>query len=340
MKQALAAALVILLTTVSSTFAQDLPLVADLESCELTSGSEIEDCFVTYRLFGTLNAEKSNAILVPTWFGGKSEHWIPNLGADAFIDTTRYFTIIVDALGNGASSSPSNSESQAGELFPKISIGDMVSSQYRLVTDHLGLNELHAVVGISMGGMQAFEWGVALPDYAKKVVPIVGSPRLGAYDLFLWKAMLESIEQNRDRPDANEAIGSDFAGLFLLAGSTPAQINKIDPGKVDSTWEATKQAAAAIQVDDFASQIQAMIDHDVSRHHDGDMELAAKATTAKMLVIYSPDDHVVTYFPAESFAQMLGAKIVSIPSECGHSVTSCEKESIGEEVRTFLDSGN
>lgn len=151
--------------------------------------------------------------------------------------------------------------------------------------------------------------------------------------------MLESIEQNHDRPDAKEAIASDFAGLFLLAGSTPAQINRIEPGDVDSTWEATKQAAAAIQFDDFASQLKAMIDHDVSRHHDGDMELAARSTTADMLIIYSPDDHVVTYFPAESFAQTIEAKIVSIPSECGHGVTGCEKASIGREIRTFLDSG-
>lgn len=148
--------------------------------------------------------------------------------------------------------------------------------------------------------------------------------------------MLSSIAENQDRPDADAAIASDFAPLLLLIGSTPRRINNIDPGTVDSTLEATRQTLAAIQFDDFASQLEAMISHDVSRHHGYDMTRTAESMRANMLVVFSRDDHVVTHFPAESFAKTAGAKILSVPSECGHGVTGCELTNIGKKIRFFL----
>jgi homoserine O-acetyltransferase/O-succinyltransferase len=124
---------------------------AHLGACKLASGQQIDQCRLGYRTWGTLNAQRSNAILVSTWFTGHSSELGDLVGADAVIDPAKYFLIAVDALGNGLSSSPSNSTTQHGPAFPAFTTRDMVSAEYRLVTETLHLTRLHAVMGISMG---------------------------------------------------------------------------------------------------------------------------------------------------------------------------------------------
>lgn len=322
------------------TQAQDPPKRADLGTCPLSSGSVVEDCFVTYRVYGKLDDKRDNAVLAPTWFGGRSDRWMSYIGTEAFVDTTEYFLIVADAFGNGSSSSPSNSATQPGADFPEVSIGDMVESHHRLLTEHLGISKLHAVVGISMGGMQAFEWSVAYPDFAERIVPVVGSPRLGAYDLYLWKTVLRSIERNHDLPGSQELIAAEVAPLFLLVGSTPRHVDETDPSAADSVLTATVHQTAATNFDNLAVQLKAMISHDISRHTDSDMAKAAASVNAKMLIVYSPDDHVVTPYPAEAFSRMVGAQTLSVPSECGHGVTECEKKRIGRVIQAFLRSAD
>ncbi|MFT5573667.1 MAG: homoserine O-acetyltransferase [Cryomorphaceae bacterium] len=83
---------------------------ANFEECSLSSGELIKPCKIGYRTFGTLNTDKSNAVLVPTWFTGNSADRA-YLASPAYFDPETYFIVIVDALANGVSSSPSNSMS-------------------------------------------------------------------------------------------------------------------------------------------------------------------------------------------------------------------------------------
>ncbi len=143
--------------------AQGAQQFAALGDLKLQGGGVIQDFRLGYRTLGRLNAEKSNAILWPSWLGGKSADLLQFLGPGKVVDTTNFFVILVDAIGNGVSSSPSNNSKQRLMKFPVFTIRDMVEAEHRLLTEVLHISHLRAVMGISMGGMQTFEWAVAYP---------------------------------------------------------------------------------------------------------------------------------------------------------------------------------
>jgi homoserine acetyltransferase len=126
---------------------QQLAHIGDLR---LESGNMIRDCVMGYRTLGRLNKNNSNAVLFPTAFGWRSAELVSRVGPGKLIDADRYFVIVVDSLGDGISSSPSNSESQRGPDFPEFSIRDMVSAEQQLVVGTLHLQHVRAGMGFSM----------------------------------------------------------------------------------------------------------------------------------------------------------------------------------------------
>jgi homoserine acetyltransferase len=150
---------------------------AELGDLKLQCGGVIHDFRLGYRTLGKLNAEKSNAVIWPTWLGGKSEDILQFVGPGKVVDNGKYFVVLVDAIGNGVSTSPSNSELQPRMKFPQFTIRDMVEAERRLAMEVLHLSHLRAVMGVSMGGMQTFEWAVAYPDFTDLAIAMAGSPQ-------------------------------------------------------------------------------------------------------------------------------------------------------------------
>jgi homoserine O-acetyltransferase/O-succinyltransferase len=313
---------------------------AELGACHLVSGQQIQHCRLGYRTWGTLNADKSNAILWPTWFSGQSKDIAGNVGPDKMVDPAKWYLIAVDALGDGVSSSPSNSTAQHGPAFPAFNTRDMVNAEYRLATETLGLKHVHAVMGVSMGGMQTFEWMVDYPDFMDMAIPIVGSTKLTGYDLLLWTVEEDALKDDpawkNGRYTQKPPMG-EVQSIHQMNLTTPTHYAREFPPEKFAAADAEYMSKGILPFDanDWLAQLEAMIHHDVA--HGGSLDDAAKKVKAKVLVISAAQDHMVNPGPALAFAKLIGAQTLVLESDCGHLSPGCEADKVNPAVRNFLD---
>ncbi len=312
---------------------------AQLGDFRVESGEVIRDCRIGYRTFGKLNDERSNAILFTTWASGTTEQLQSNIGPTKLVDDSKYFVIAIDALSNGVSSSPSNSRLQPRMRFPKLTIRDMVNAQREVLTRIFHLNHVQAVIGISMGGMQTFQWMVSFPDFMDKAIPIVGSPQLAPYDLILWQAQVDAIMNDRGWNNGNysrnpaRAADAEFGALVL---TTPDNYNThMTRRQVFEELEKEKKQPG-FDANNKIRQAQAMMALDVTKEFAGSMERAAASVKARVLVIVAKFDHVVTPGPALEFANLLHSQLLVLESDCGHMAPGCESQKVNQAVADFL----
>lgn len=312
---------------------------AELGECKLESGERIQDCRIGYRTFGKLDAGRSNALLVLTWFGGTSESASTRLAK--IPEHGRYFVVVVDALGDGVSSSPSNSLQQPRMRFPRFSIRDMVETQHRLLVEKLGITRLLAVMGFSMGGMQALEWAIAYPEFMRKAISIAGSPRLAPYDLMLWQLdthLIMGDPEWRSGEYTQNPARVHLSELGVLTQSTPEAYNAHTTRAEVLAAPARFAQEPGFDANNRIRQAQAMTALDISAGFGGEMEKAAAAVKAQVLMIISKRDHVVTPGPARDLARLLGgrATLLEYDVECGHGVLACKGDEIAAAIREFL----
>src|ERR1043165_802046 len=315
-----------------SAFAQEQQF-ANLGDFKLQNGGVIRNCRIGYRTFGTLNRDKSNAIVFLTWAGGTTEQLKSSIGPGRLIDSASYYVVAIDALSNGVSSSPSNSRLQPRMRFPEFSLRDTVATQHELLTRVLDIHHVKAVVGISMGGMQTFQWLVSYSDFLEEAISTVCSPRLAPYDLMLWQAQIDALMRDRDWKGGNYSVNParalDFAfGELLL--TTPTDYNRRKTREdVFADLAKAQNDAHRFDANDKIRQTQAMMKLDIPLE-------SAKTVKAKVLVVVAKYDHVVTPGPATQFATLLGAKLLTLDSDCGHLATTCETRLITEAIANFL----
>ena len=167
------------------------------------SGAVLPEVRIHYRTVGTpvrdARGRITNGVLVLHGSSGDAGQVLapsfsePLLAKGAPLDAGRYFLIFPDNLGNGRSTKPSDG---LRAKFPKYNYDDMVTLQHQLVTEHLGIERLRLVIGISMGGMQTWLWGIRYPDAAAGLVPIAAMPAGIQGRNLLWRRILSQAIRN------------------------------------------------------------------------------------------------------------------------------------------------
>lgn len=329
-------ALCFLCTTAVADSAQQFANIGDLA---LESGDTIRKCSIGYRTAGKMNADKSNVIVFPSWFAGTTESLFPfYIGPGKLADTQKYFVVAIDALGDGVSSSPSNSPNQGDAAFPAITIDDMVTSQYKLLTEHLGISHVKVVMGISMGGMQTFQWMGQYPDFMDKAVAMDGSPKLSSYDLIQWQIHRDAIRMLLGADFSNEEVMKFLLSLNTLTLWTPQYlVENVRPEDVTEYLAGQEQGFVRMSAQDYDSQLEAMMDHDVFVLDGEEQSGYVERVSAEVLVVGVPTDQMVNPIAGKQLAQKLGASYAEINSVCGHMGTTCEAAQVKAIVHRFLD---
>ncbi len=317
---------------------------ADLGNFKLDNGQVIEHLRLGYRTVGHLNAARSNAVLMPTWFSGVSKQLLGDAGPQPgrLIDTRRWYAVLVDSLGDGVTTSPSNSRLQPRLKFPHFSLRDMVRAEHALLTRKLHLRHVHAVLGISMGGFQTFQWVVSYPKFMSRAVPIVGSPRPTAYDKLLMRTSLEIIRAYAGWNHGNyrgRLVIPALLDLWTLHLTSPHHIaTTVAPGSFKKFIRAAERGQPYFDPDNWIRQGEAVLRFNTTRPYGGTLAGAAARVRARMLIVPSAQDHMVYPGPAERFARLVHARLFLLTSDCGHMATACQARQLAHEVRSFLAS--
>ena len=319
--------------------AGELPKFADMGNFKLESGKVIKNCKLAYRTFGKMNRDKSNIILMTTWLAGTTQELIDLgfIGEGKMIDTVKYYVVAVDAFGNGVSSSPSNSLKQPGKGFPAFTVKDMVDSEYLLLTKHLKIKHVYAVAGISMGGMQTFQWMVSYPDFMDRAVPIVGTPKLSSYDKLAWTSELKVIQAAEKCGTNNDGIMRELAPIQTLFVWTPEfRVANTKPGDFDAFFADVEKSLLKYNANDWVWQLKAIMSQDIFADFGGSAEKAAAAVHSKALVITSARDYAVYPGGARAFAVLINAEAPELTGDCGHFEFLCEIAKLDSLVNGFL----
>ena len=313
---------------------------ADLGDFQLESGEIIFDCKIGYRTYGKLNEEKSNAILFATWFGGTSQ-MLGNLvgdGNDKLLDSTGFFIICVDALGNGISTSPSNSQKQKNENFPAFTMRDIVNAQFRLLKEHLGIKKLFGAVGGSMGSMQVLQLAVSYPDFVEKVIAYVPTPWSSSYDMLLWSTREQLITSAHKCGMSEKEIFRTINMLTQLVARTPDWYVKNNPReKFNEILKGfDKDAPTHWNSFDYLYQLRSMISHDISKGFKSKNDLQSHIK-AKLFLIIATQDHILHPSSSLEFAEIMNCEKLILDSDCGHLSVNCQLDSVRKEIKKFLN---
>jgi homoserine O-acetyltransferase/O-succinyltransferase len=328
---------------------------AALGDYALESGETIRDFELSYVTHGELNEQRDNAVLVTVSLTGNHHRLDFLIGPGKALDTERYFVVCVDAIGNGLSSSPSNSVTQPGMAFPRFGVRDMVHSQLRLLRDEMGLTLLHAVVGASMGGMQALQWAVSYGNFVRAIVAMTPMARTAPWAV----AVVETARRALMADPAWD--GSSFTGypargwrawsgvMSVLAGRSPAALEEMFDHPLEAlAWMDKVTAdnrAGGFDATDWLYQSWAYEAHDVGTTpgFDGNTAAALATISARTLILAPALDLFNPAHCAHAAADAIPeATLVEIPSVQGHQAAGTASQAdaafLNEEIGAFLGS--
>ena len=330
-----ASALVLMLAAATAAFAQNYPAPKEgtwvARDFKFNTGEVMSELKLHYRTLGEPaneavivlhgTSQTGGALLNPSFAGEL-------FGPGQVLDATKYFIVLPDGIGHGKSSKPSDG---LRAKFPRYNYDDMVAAQHRLVTEGLGLKRARLIIGNSMGGMQAWLWASAYPDFADALVPMAAQPtEMSSRNWMMRRMIIDAVRNDpawkggdyTEQPQAFR-IANVFFGISTIGGTLAYQKQAPTREAADKLLEQRYAAATKMDANDF------LYAWDSSRDYNAAPGL--ERITAPLLAINAADDErnpPETGLMEDALKRVKGGKLLLIPASDetrGHAATGMAK---------------
>ena len=356
---------------------------APLFSLKLESGRELASVRIAYETWGEPNQDRSNGVLVLHALTGDSHAvgaagkahptegwWNGIIGPGLAIDTDKWFVVAPNMLGGcQGSTGPSSLDAKGreyGSHFPYLTIRDQVAAQLEL-TKALGISKWHAVIGGSMGGMQALEWAITYPDALEQVAVIAAPPVSSADQIALNSVQVEAVKTDPAFAEGNYYDAKPGFGphrglalarrMALLNYRSPSELNE----RFERTWQSNvsplggngkfavesyldfhgNKFTRRFDANSYITLVNAMNSHDVGRGREG-LEQALHSVKIPALVAGIDSDRLFPLEGQKLIADNLGGPLIggglqTIESAYGHDGFLIEREVVGPLLTQLLN---
>jgi homoserine O-acetyltransferase len=356
--------------------------VVRFDGIDLDNGARIAPVEAAYESYGTLNAEGSNAILITHAFSGdahaagiseetgKPGWWDNSIGPGLAFDTDKYFVFCSNILGGcqgttGPSSIDPKTGSPWGMSFPAVTVGDMVRLQ-KMLAGHLGIRQLLAVAGGSMGGMQVLEWAVSYPDSVRAAIVIASTARHSAQQIAFNEVGRQAILADPDwnggdyysgNPPARGLAVARMVGhiTYMSDGSMREKFGRRRKGKSTTSLDLEPefevesylryrghQFVTRFDANSYIYITKAMDTFDLSEGRES-LSAAFRDVTTRFLVISFTSDWLYPSYQAQEIVRTLRRRnhdvaYCELPSTYGHDAFLVDIADQTELIRGFLAS--
>lgn len=329
--------------------------IFNLGDVTLQSGVTLPNTLLAYKTYGKLNERKDNVIVYPTAFGDQhaQNEWL--IGSGKALDPERYFIIVPNLLGNGLSSSPSNTPPPFDRAcFPQVTIYDNVKLQHRLVTEQFGVQKIALVVGWSMGGIQAFQWGASYPEMVERIAPFAGIAKPWPHTFVVLDSLKASLlsavgfdsnKQNQLNSADMRAVGRVYAGWGLSHAFYREELYR------EMGFSSLEEFVAGVWEDSFMKMdphnVLAMLwtgqhaDISANPSYKGDFDKALRSIKALACIMPGSTDLFCTTDDNEYEANLIPHAVLKpIPSIWGHfagrGINRADNQFIDENLKQLL----
>jgi homoserine O-acetyltransferase/O-succinyltransferase len=325
------------------------------------SGVVLPQAKVVYGTYGTLNAAKDNAVLLPSHYMANFHGYEWLIGPDKALDPSKLFLVATELFGNGNSSSPSNTpEPFHGPRFPVTTIRDNVDAVHRLLTEELKITHLRAVIGFSMGAQQAFQWAVSYPNFADRVVATSGTAKTYGHGIVRLESEIGAITNdplfaNGDYKDEPKKGIEEFALIWeawLFSQEWWRKELWRDGAKPGTTFDSfvndlKTNFIPGADANNLILQMRTWEKHDVGTTPGFGGDLAKAIGSIKAPFLYMPSETDL-YFPVADARYEAGfmktVTLLPIPSLWGHpagaAADPADAKFLNENIAKFLAGRN
>ena len=270
-----------------------------IENFRFNNGETLAQLKIHYRTLGVprknAKGHTDNAVLIMHGTGGAGTQFVQDrfagelFGAGQPLDATKYFIVLIDDIGHGKSSRPSDGLHMK---FPRYGYDDMIVAEYRVLTEKLNIDHLRLVMGTSMVGMHTLMWGEAYPDFMDALMPLASLPvQIAGRNRMMRRMVMDAIRNDPEWSHGEytkQPRGlADAIHILLIMGSSPLQLQKQYPDR-DSADRYLEDRVEQLMKEDDANDCLYQID--ASRDYNPQPKLGT--IKAPLLAVNSADDQI------------------------------------------------